>query len=58
MSKYIIGHNKTDTPFGVGNNLDEHFPQTRGSHDRNLVKACLTAIYLFCYWENKSLTCY
>ena len=33
-------------------NLDEHFPQTRRSHDRNLAKACLLAIYLFCFWEN------
>ena len=24
-------------------NLDEHFPQTGRSHDRSLVKACLTA---------------
>ena len=30
------------------NNLDQHFPQTRRSHDRNLVKACLLTKLLFC----------
>ena len=45
-------------PFSVGNNLDEHFPQTRRIHDRNFVKACLLTIYLFCLQENNSLTCY
>ena len=30
------------------NNLDQHFPQTRRSHDRNLVKACLLTKNLFC----------
>ena len=34
------------------NNLDEHFHQTRRSHDRNLAKACLLAIYLFCFLED------
>ena len=33
------------------NNL-EHFPQTRRSHDRNLVKACLLTKLLFCFREN------
>ena len=31
------------------NNLDQHFPQTRRSHDRNLVKACLPIKLLFCF---------
>ena len=34
------------------NNLEQHFTQTRRSHDRNLEKVCLPTNLLFCFWEN------
>ena len=42
----------------MGNNLGEHFPQTRRSHDRNLVKACLPTINCSVLEKIIQLTCY
>ena len=41
----IKGHTNTHTPSCVGNNLEQHFPQTRRSHDRIWQKLVLQQNY-------------
>ena len=41
VSKKVAGHTNTLTPSVLENNLDQHFPQTRRSHDRILQKLVL-----------------
>ena len=41
--KPILIHNHV-----LENSLDQHFPQTGRSHDRDLAKACLLTKNLFC----------
>ena len=41
----IKGHANTHTPSCVGNNLEQHFPQTRRSHDRIWQKPVLQLNY-------------
>ena len=43
----IKGHTNTQTPSCVGNNLEQHFPQTRRSHDRIWQKLVLQLNYYF-----------